>query len=699
MVATLAIHKRAAMRIITLTFLLATLPALAEHLPGGSITTRCLGGNQQQITLQLWRECTGAAMIAQGLTFSNDCGVQFTVASVPLISVENVSPVCPDQLDQTSCNGGPLIGIELYTYRLTTTLSACNAWTIAWNTCCRYPSVNLNGSPGLYIEARLNNAGNFCSDSPTFNDPVPPFVCVNQPASFDLGVTAPPALQLRYRLIDARRQVGVNPAVVEPVIYQPAYSGVEPFPGMAIDSITGNISFTPTLQGYIIAVVEVEYRDASGIWRGSVMRDFPFVAQVCANEVPDATSGTLSNAVGSGTITDNYAAATCGGSFCLEALIVDPDASQTLTLVSNIGQVIPGATLEVAGTNPATATICIDAAGLPVGTYTFTINATDNACPVVGSQTFTYTIVVQSGSASAGADASASICPGESIDLTTLLTGDPDGTWSAGPVVSLPGEYTYTITTSCGSDEAVFTITADQAPNPGSDAVVIICEGQQIDLTAYVTGDPGGTWSDGAPVVSAGGTYTYTVTNGCGSAAAQFVVNATVVNSAGLDNSISTCSLAPAFLLTDSLLGNPAIGGQWTGPAGLHGPVFEPSIDVQGVYCYEVLNPLPCPASQACLTITFFPDNDPECIWLSATELEAEVAISPNPSHGTLRIEGIRVQSADIIDAAGRLAWRSGQRGELTRIDLPASLPNGSYAIRIASIDGSMITRRFELLR
>lgn len=688
------------MRIATLLFLVVAslVPVRAEHLPGGSITTRCISGIQHQVTLQLWRECTGAPMIGQSLNFRNSCGVEFTLSNLPLISVENVSPVCPDQLDQTTCNGGPFIGIELYTYRTTLSLSACNFWTISWNTCCRYPSVNLNGAPGIYLEAKLNNAGNACLESPVFSDPVPPFVCLGQPVSYDLGVTAQPGQQLRYRFIEARRQTGVNPIVVEPVTYQAPYSGAEPFTGMAIDSLTGNISFTPILQGYIIVSVEVSFRDGNGVLRGTVMRDFPFVAQSCANNVPDAASGALENAQGAGTITGSYSIATCGGSLCFDATVTDADAGQTLTLTSNINQVVLGASFEVNGSSPATATICLDASGLPLGTYAFIITAADNACPVVGSQTFTYTLTVESASATAGDDATASICPGQSIDLSTLLTGDPGGVWSAGPLVNAPGAYTYTIATSCGSDEAVFTITANQAPNAGNGAVATICQGDEVDLSTLITGDPGGSWSEG-PIVSSGGTYTYTVTNACGSDEAAFVVNEVITASAGEDNAIAVCQLSPQFLLVDSLLGAPASGGAWTGPSGPVGPAFSPGTSAEGTYCYTVLNPLPCPASTACLSVSYLPDEDPACITLGLPETNAAVVLAPNPSTGRLILSGARATHAEVVDAMGRALWQSGRSAELATIELPGALPNGSYAIRLRMSDGRWLTHRFELLR
>ncbi|MCB9182812.1 MAG: hypothetical protein H6591_02765 [Flavobacteriales bacterium] len=552
------------MRLTTPLFLLLTLTATAEHLPGGSITTRCIGSNQHEVTLQLWRECTGAAMIAQGLTFSNSCGVSFTLNNIPLISVENVSPVCPDQIDQTTCNGGTLIGIELYTYRTTLFLSPCNFWTISWNTCCRQESINLVGSQGVYLETVLNNAGGACNESPVFSDPVPPFVCLGQPVSYDLGVTASADQQLRFRFIDARRYI---PEIVS-VDYLAPYTGATPFTGMTIDSLSGNITFTPTLQGYIVAVVEVRYSDSNGNLIGTVMRDFPFVAQSCANQVPDATSGVVENASSSAMVTGDYALSTCGGDLCFDAAITDGDAGQGLTLTSNVDQVLPGASFSVSGTNPATASICWNADGAAPGSYSFTINAVDDACPVVGSQTFTYTVTV----------------------------------------------------------------------------------------------------------------------------------NAHEV-SPGVGNSIVVCPQAGSFALADSLLGSADPGGAWSYEGASVPDLFDPALDPAGDYCYTVTSAA-CGDLSACITVDLLPLSDPICLAMGLDEQPAAMLrLHPNPSAGQLRVTLPGAARLEVLDGAGRVVWQGQANAGSHAVTLPATMFDGSYALRVSGFDGSIRTERFELLR
>jgi hypothetical protein len=619
--------------------LLATLAALptvlvlqAAHLPGGNITYRCLGSNNMhEVTLQLWRDCSGSDMIAQALNFSSSCGVQFALSSVPLVSVQDVSLVCPDQAGNTTCDGGALLGLQLYTYRTNVILSPCTEWTISWNTCCRNPSVNLQLEQGTYIEARLNNLNGACNASPTFPDVRPPFACVDQPTSYDLGVAYSGPHALRYRFINARRAM----PDVEAVGYEPPYIGSEPFTGMTIDSLTGQIAFTPTIQGYVVCVVEVMMVNAQGVVVGRVMRDFPFVAVVCDTPAPDASTGTLAatsgNAVASG-----YGAALCGpGPVCFELAIGSGAQGQAIALESNVGTVLPGATLQVQGTDPVLATICWNSTGAAPGPRSFFIRATNDACPVPGVQTYTYSIQVG----------------------------------------AIP-------------------------PNAGNDATIHLCTGTEVDLTGYVTGSPGGQWADGGPVVSAAGTYTYAVTNGCGTDVAQFAIIPSSPPDAGEDNSISVCADADPFSMLTELLGTPQSGGLWVGPNGLsHQDTFDPASDQAGLYCYTVTTLGNCPPDQACLTIAQLPAEDPQCLGTGLSESSTDMRVAPNPTAGLVRIDGTPSR-LEWRDATGRLLWRlDGPVMAGAYVVLPDAWPSGLYLLRTTDARGRSRIHRIDLMR
>ncbi|MFH1005308.1 MAG: T9SS type A sorting domain-containing protein, partial [Bacteroidota bacterium] len=158
-------------------------------------------------------------------------------------------------------------------------------------------------------------------------------------------------------------------------------------------------------------------------------------------------------------------------------------------------------------------------------------------------------------SANAGADQT--ICAEQNIILTAI--GGTSYSWSDGVqngVAFIPTAtttYTVTVTNSCGSatDEIVVTINPLPIANAGTDQT--ICAGQNIILTA--TGGDSYSWSDGvqngvAFIPTATSAYTVTVTNSCGSATDDVVVN------------VTTCPGITNFTITNNLIvyPNPSTG-------------------------------------------------------------------------------------------------------------------------------------------
>jgi len=107
--------------------------ARAAHFSGASITYECLGGNQYQVSLDLFVDCSGVAVIPQDLVFQSDCGDLFTVFDIPVSPPTEVSQLCPAELPNSTCNGGALPGIEHYVFQTTVNLAACDDWTISWS--------------------------------------------------------------------------------------------------------------------------------------------------------------------------------------------------------------------------------------------------------------------------------------------------------------------------------------------------------------------------------------------------------------------------------------------------------------------------------------------------------------------------------------------------------------------------------------
>lgn len=78
---------------------------------------------------------------------------------------------------------------------------------------------------------------------------------------------------------------------------------------------------------------------------------------------------------------------------------------------------------------------------------------------------------------------------------------------------------------------------------------------------------------------------------------------------AGVNGSITLCSEQSAFPLFDAVGGDPDVGGAWSGPNGVHGPLYDPGSDPGGVYRYVVVDGSGC-TDTATVTITNLPSPD-----------------------------------------------------------------------------------------
>lgn len=125
------------------------------------------------------------------------------------------------------------------------------------------------------------------------------------------------------------------------------------------------------------------------------------------------------------------------------------------------------------------------------------------------------------------------LCEGD--DLTVTVSGEGEVLWSTGETssqitISEPGDYSVTLTNSCGSNAVEFNVEAgSEAPmaNIEFEGETAVCAGETTTLNG--TGNGSIIWSTGAssPAINVGpGTYVLIVTNECGSAAAEVTVDA-----------------------------------------------------------------------------------------------------------------------------------------------------------------------------
>jgi gliding motility-associated-like protein len=261
------------------------------------------------------------------------------------------------------------------------------------------------------------------------------------------------------------------------------------------------------------------------------------------------------------------------------------------------------------------------------GAYVYTIQG--GAC---ANSSATVTVTLLSGP-NAGNDGTVAFCSTDApVGLTSLLSGSPDatGVWTnaAGntvplnfdPANSAPGVFTYTVTgnTQCPTDEAILTITVNQAPQAGTSGSLQLCSTDAtVALSTGLGGtvDAGGAWTgpDGQahgssldPAVDASGIYTYTIVGvaPCPSATATVTVTLVTAPDAGVGGPVVLCSSDATVNLLTLLTGTPQSGGTWTGPDGpLAGGLFQPSTGSAGQYVYTIGPDPVCGSAQATLDI------------------------------------------------------------------------------------------------
>lgn len=261
------------------------------------------------------------------------------------------------------------------------------------------------------------------------------------------------------------------------------------------------------------------------------------------------------------------------------------------------------------------------------GVYTYTVNGTAPCGPASASVTVTVNPFL-----SAGSNGNITVCDDDApLNLFGILGGTPapGGTWtgpgataSTGvftPGASAPGTYTYSIQglVPCAVSTATVTVTQVAAPDAGGDRTIVVCsDDAPLALIALLNGTPdaGGTWVGPAgphgatfnPAVDLPGAYVYTVsgTAPCDDASATLTIQVREAPDAGINGSITVCSIDASFALIGQLGGNPDAGGSWTGPGGTSTGTFIPGSSPAGVYTYTVTGQSPCDPATATVTVT-----------------------------------------------------------------------------------------------
>ncbi len=499
-------------------------------MPGGNITYECIGPNQYEVTLTLYEDCGTAfeTNAAEIIDISNDCGLTgLTNLTVNNTSFQvEVSQLCAAELGNSECSGGALPGVWQHTWTgIITTPGDCDSWTFSYDLCCRNTATNSTVQDWLYIETVMNSATAPCNTSPVINAAPVPYVCAGDDVAWSPQVTEVDGNSIVYSLVSALDLGGT------PITYSAGYAGTSPIPGITIDATTGLIQFNTGLQGNYIVAILIEEFDAAGNLVGSVTQDYQFEVIACpGNDSPQPPAGGVSNFNANGTgsvlVGTNQINMCAGDEFCFDLVFADNNGGNALTLSSNASSILPGATFNQTGTNPATGTICWTYVAGFSGNV-ITVSADDGNCPTPAQSSFNVLLNLDPALVATG---DATYCGSGSSLLSA--TGTPPYTWSviSGDPINIGSNFTCnpcenptaspTVTTSylvtdgstCGTQSA--TVTIDVVNNLGNVTATVatvdqtICPGNCVNLLGTTsedfsaTGQPTYTDSPGSPITN-----------------------------------------------------------------------------------------------------------------------------------------------------------------------------------------------------
>lgn len=473
----------------------------ASHIMAGDLTYRFLGGLSYEITLKLYRDCSGVDLASTANIRLRSSCYRDTNAVLNLLNGSgNILPlICPAQQANSACLGGSLLGVKEYIYQDTVTLpTSCFDWQFSWTSCCRNAAITNLTNPytrSFYLETYLNHELTGGNSSPSFGSIPTPYICLGQPFAYTQGASEVDGDSLVYSLVSPQTSaVGTIP-------HSPGYSATQPVsPSLSINRNTGQLFFTPNVQQVaIVGILVEEYRNDSLI--GSTRRDLQIIVLNCNNSFPFLSPSQAINVQAPAVQSSPLVLEICPDnnlSFELQGLDLDIGDS---VYIEQAGSLPVGVNL-MPNPGQGSGTLTVDwmpTAG-DIGTYVLEFLVRDNNCPLLGIQRYAVTIKVLDRTRAgqdlfycpAGGPVQLGAVGGKTFIWTDMnLNPVPPGELSCdtcpNPLASPPVTTTYVVTSDLGNCVNTDTVTV----NVVSDINLItgavrdtICQGDTTEIFA-----------------------------------------------------------------------------------------------------------------------------------------------------------------------------------------------------------------------
>lgn len=272
--------------------------AYATHIIGGEMNYKCLGNDQYEISLTVYRDCFLGEAPLDDTAYVAAYNIDGQLVQTLPILLGHIDTI--NQVDACLVIP-PNICVETTTYVDTITLqNRVGGYRLVYQRCCRNGTI-------LNIVDPLNTGATYdillsetamatCNSSPVLSEWPPTFVCVNRPLKFNSNATDIDGDSIAYRLcaplrgsttIDNPRPRPAMPPPYTKVTWNtPTYDLNNLLGGipLKIDSKTGVLTGTPNLIGqFVVGVCVDEFRN--GVLISTTRRDFQYNVIPCEDVV------------------------------------------------------------------------------------------------------------------------------------------------------------------------------------------------------------------------------------------------------------------------------------------------------------------------------------------------------------------------------------------------------------------------------
>jgi len=285
--------------ILTLLFsLVAYQSAFATHIIGGEMNYQCLGNNDYQISLTVYRDCYLGDATLDDTAYVAVYDITGQLVETLPILLGTIDSIV--QIDACLLRP-PNICVETTTYIDTIKLlPRVGGYHLAYQRCCRNQTI-LNivdplNTGATYDILLTESAMQSCNNSPVLKNRPPTFVCVNRPLSLDNSALDIEGDSLVYRLstplkggisIDNPRPRPAFPPPYDTLVWNaPTYNLKNMLGGipLKIDASTGMITGQPnTIGQFVVGICIDEYRN--GQFLSTTRRDFQYNVIPCEDAV------------------------------------------------------------------------------------------------------------------------------------------------------------------------------------------------------------------------------------------------------------------------------------------------------------------------------------------------------------------------------------------------------------------------------